>query len=182
MLNESERNRRSPAPRFGSSAELPLGILGAGLGSAEGDGTWLALLAATSVGLDAATIRAWVTTSLPLAPGAAFRLVVQSYDREKIDDAGLPNASARPRGSAQRSVSSEELRRGVGVSLVELGSQLAAGVVIAWIEEGEADLEFGSYEARPRPGVRPALSEVTTLGSTRTHLELREVAVLPACV
>ena len=81
-----------------------------------------------------------------------LRLVVQSY-REQDVVAGRPVPYARPLASAQRTVSSDQLRGGVQLDLVHFESDLDDDdddvVVIAWAEEGEADLDFDGLEARP---------------------------------
>ncbi len=115
-------------------------------------GSWLALLAATTLGDAADTLRAEVRAR-GLTEGA-YRLVVQSYDAT----AGkIPGPDARPVGSLQRAVTADELQRGVHVNLLELraGAVRPSGdtpVVVAWIEAGEPDLEFDAREARPRAG------------------------------
>jgi hypothetical protein len=116
-------------------------------------GSWLALLAATTLGDAADTLRAEVRAD-GLSEGGIYRLVVQSYDQSE----GLvPHEDARPVGSAQRAVTADELRIGVQVSLLELRQRAAArGVraplVVAWIETGKPDLEFDGRKARPAPG------------------------------
>jgi hypothetical protein len=116
-------------------------------------GSWLALLAATTLGDGADTLHAEV-----MAKGVtdgAYRLVVQSYD---ATDGRVPGRGARPVGSIQRAVTADELRQGVQVDLLELREQGAADagrerpMVVAWIEEGTADLEFDGRTARPVPG------------------------------
>jgi hypothetical protein len=116
-------------------------------------GSWLALLAATTLGDGADTLHAEV-----MAKGVtdgAYRLVVQSYD---ATDGRVPGRGARPVGSIQRAVTADELRQGVRVDLLELREQGAvdAGrerpMVVAWIDEGTADLEFDGRTARPVPG------------------------------
>ena len=112
-------------------------------------GSWLALLAATTLGDAADTLRAEVRAT-GLAGAGNYRLVVQSYDATGRD--------ARPVGSMQRSVSAEELRHGVHVNVLELrhGAAPATAVqsplVVAWIEAGHPDLEFDGRTARPSPG------------------------------
>jgi hypothetical protein len=112
-------------------------------------GSWLALLAATTLGDAADTLRAEVRAS-GLADGGNYRLVVQSYDATGRD--------ARPVGSMQRSVSAEELRQGVHVNVLELrqaatpSPELQSPLVVAWIEAGQPDLEFDGRTARPSPG------------------------------
>ncbi|HEY1696442.1 MAG TPA: hypothetical protein VGG39_29975 [Polyangiaceae bacterium] len=114
-------------------------------------GSWLALLAATTVGDAASTVRAQVRAD-GLRAGA-YRLVVQSYDASR---GGMPRPDERPVGSMQRSVTADELRSGVSVNLLELRAQAGAAthrpMVVAWIESGPADLEFDGRAARPSPG------------------------------
>jgi hypothetical protein len=111
-------------------------------------GSWLALLAATTLGDAADTLRAEVRAA-GLAGTGNYRLVVQSYD--------APGRDARPVGSIQRSVSADELRHGINVNLLELRhasppAQVQSPLVVAWIEAGEPDLEFDGRNARPTPG------------------------------
>lgn len=115
-------------------------------------GSWLALLAATTLGDGAGTVHAEVRAD-GLRDGA-YRLVVQSYDAA---GGSVPGRDARPVGSAQRAVTADELREGVRVNLLELRERAAEGgaaspMVVAWIEAGEPDLEFDGRTARPQPG------------------------------
>ncbi len=113
-------------------------------------GSWLALLAATTIGAGADTLRAEIRAD-GLRDGA-YRLVVQTYDAAR---GALPATYARPVGSAQRAVTAAELRAGVLVNLVELRAAETSGdkpVVVAWVEAGEPNLEFDGRTARPRPG------------------------------
>src|SRR3989442_1233621 len=116
--------------------------------------SWMALLAATTLGIDSAdTVRAEVTSDADLVESQDYRLVVQSYDASV---GALPGLRARPVGSVQRSVTGAELRQGVSVSLLELRQAASVAtedgepVVVAWIEDGKADLEFDGRMARPR--------------------------------
>jgi hypothetical protein len=115
-------------------------------------GSWLALVAATTLGDGVDTLRAEVRAD-GLSDGD-YRLVVQSYD----GIAGrVPGRRARPVGSAQRAVTADELRAGVQVSVLELRERADAGsterpLVVAWIEAGGPDLEFDGRTARPGPG------------------------------
>ena len=116
-------------------------------------GSWLALLAATTLGDAAAMVRTEVRAE-GLSDGRTYRLVVQSYD---ATDGRVPGQDARPVGSMQRSVTADELRQGVNVNLVEIrrGSEGVPGgrpVIVAWIENGQPDLEFDGRTARPRRG------------------------------
>ena len=112
-------------------------------------GSWLALLAATTLGDAADTLRAEVRARGLPATGT-YRLVVQSYD--------ATGHGARPVGSMQRAVSADELRQGVNVHLLELRqpvdspAQAPSPMVVAWIEAGEPDLEFDGRTARPGRG------------------------------
>jgi len=114
-------------------------------------GSWIALVAATTLGDAAGALRAEVRAD-GLSADGVYRLVVQSYDRSH----GLvPQRDARPIGSIQRAVTADELRNGVHVSLLEIRASETAReepLVLAWIEAGQPDLEFDGRNARPRPG------------------------------
>ena len=121
-------------------------------------GSWLALLAATTLGDAAGTLRAEVRAD-GLSDEGVYRLVVQSYDST---DGPVPGQDMRPVGSAQRAVTADELRHGVNVNLVEIRQSAANAsaansegrrpLVVAWIEAGQPDLEFDGRTARPRAG------------------------------
>lgn len=116
-------------------------------------GSWLALLAATTLGDAADTVRTEVRAD-GLSHGGRYRLVVQSYD---ISDGAVPGRYARPVGSTQRAVTADELREGVQIDLLELrpSTDAVSGkpLVLAWIEAGGGpDLEFDARTARPTPG------------------------------
>jgi hypothetical protein len=121
--------------------------------------SWLALLAATTLGAGRFDqIRARVSGSAEV--GKNYRLVVQSYAKDALDSAGLPSRYARPIASTQRAVTPEELETGVSVSVMQVADELEKNpVVIAWIEPGEADLEFDARAARPQPGASYAVSD-----------------------
>jgi hypothetical protein len=118
-------------------------------------GSWLALLAATTLGDGADTLHAEVRAhGLHGLREGAYRLVVQSYD---ASDGKVPGRYARPVGSMQRAVTADELRSGVHVNLLELRETTAEvaserPMVVAWIEAGEPNLEFDGRNARPCPG------------------------------
>jgi hypothetical protein len=137
-------------------------------------GSWLALLAATTLGDGADTLRAEVKAD-GLSDGV-YRLVVQSYDSS---DGPVPGRFARPVGSTQRSVTADELRDGVRVSLLELRRLVAdepreRPMVVAWVEAGDPELEFDGRMARPRPGTtygvveREAQQHVVQISLNRT--------------
>lgn len=116
-------------------------------------GSWIALLAATTLGDAAGTLHAKVR-AVGLSVDGAYRLIVQSYD---ASDGPVPGRDARPVGSLQRAVTADELRAGVHVDLLELrdgtnASGIDRPVVVAWVEAGEPNLEFDGRTARPAPG------------------------------
>jgi hypothetical protein len=111
------------------------------------------LLAATTLGVAASTLHADVQGDARLDDRRTYRLVVQSYSHDAADE--------HPLASMQREVTAEELRAGVRVGLLEFRQGRwdadspranAKPVVLAWIEEGRADLELDGLRARPRPG------------------------------
>jgi hypothetical protein len=118
-----------------------------------GSASWLALVAATSLGIaHAETVRAAIR--LPreaVTAGGRYRLIVQAYDGLRATQ-DIPS-SVRPRASAQRAVTLDDLADGVRIDLISLGEKnpIAAekGVVVAWVEPGEANLEFDARRARP---------------------------------
>jgi hypothetical protein len=140
--------------------------------------SWVGLLAAATLGVPgASTLRAEVRADMALLADRNYRLVVQSYDRPF--DGNMPSGNAKPRASIQRPVTAGELRKGVQVDLLELGQaavssdaraaaflgsrpaspqddaargELTKALVLAWVEEGRADLEFDGRRARPMPG------------------------------
>jgi len=125
----------------------------AGKARAAAAGSWIALVAATTLGDAAGALRAEVRAD-GLSDGGLYRLVVQSYDSS---NGHVPGPNARPVGSVQRAVTADELRHGVHVSLLEIRSNADTSasqtpLVLAWIEAGQPDLEFDGRTARPRPG------------------------------
>jgi hypothetical protein len=134
-------------------------------------GSWLALLAAVTLGDGADTVRAEVRAH-GLRAGA-YRLVVQSYD---ASDGRVPGRDARPVGSLQRAVTADELQQGVHVSLLELRELAGAPsadrpMVVAWIEAGEPNLEFDGRTARPRPGNMYGVAR-RDMGDDAVHISL----------
>jgi hypothetical protein len=121
--------------------------------------SWTALLADTAWGMSRlGRRRVRVKQRSVGAPREGLRVVVQSY-RERDVVAGRPTPYARPLASAQRGVSSDELKRGVLLDLVHFEDELDDVVVIAWTEEGEPDLDFDGLEARPPRAGRLAACE-----------------------
>ncbi len=127
--------------------------------------SWLSLLAATTPGLGSVrSIRAQIQ-AIVTGNSGPLRLVVQSYDPAQLTKGQLPAAGVRPLASLQRSISAEELARGLEVELVELGvtGAVVRPVLVAWVEPGYADLVFDALLARPS---RDAL---LCVGKTRGH-------------
>jgi hypothetical protein len=80
-----------------------------------------------------------------------MRLVVQTFPDKK---------RSRPTSTTQRTVTADELRRGVHVDLIDLSGESSSGDhVVAWVEKGEADLECDGGRARP--------SEKSLVGTAR---------------
>jgi hypothetical protein len=141
-------------------------------------GSWIALVAATTLGDAAVPVRAEVRAT-GLSENGVYRLVVQSYDAE---GAQVPGRYSRPVGSLQRSVTADEMRHGVHVSLVEFRGHTDTvkderePVLVAWVEAGEPDLEFDGRTARPQPGSvygvvrRGSDSDVVQISLTRKRV------------
>ena len=145
--------------------------------SAAVGASWMALLAATTIGLGHLDrVRAEVSADkadLGVA-GSRYRLVVQSYATGSVAAGKLPGTRQKPLASAQRSVTAEELSRGVAVDVLRVGESLdGSQVIVAWIEQGEANLEFDGAEARPSESAWYGASESRELGSARVVLKSR---------
>jgi hypothetical protein len=131
-------------------------------------------VALTTFGDAADAVRAQVRAE-GLSAGGVYRLVVQSYQGGTSQ---VPGPYARPLASVQRAVTSDQLRHGVHVSLVEMRQAAPEGatspVLVAWIEAGEPDLEFDGRMARPQPGCvygvvkRGSLEDVVQISLNRT--------------
>jgi hypothetical protein len=137
----------------------------------------MALVAATTIGLGQLDrVRAQVsadTATLGAASGR-YRLVVQSYSHGSVSAGNLPGLRHKPLASAQRSVTAEELSRGVAIDVLRVGGLVdPSQVIVAWIEKGEADLEFDGAEARPSATALYGASEARDLGSARVVLKAR---------
>lgn len=144
--------------------------------SAAVGASWMALLAATTIGLGHLDrVRAEVSADKGAIEGnGRYRLVVQSYSRESFTAGNLPGSRHKPLASAQRSVTAEELARGVAVDVLRVGETVdASQVIVAWIEQGEADLEFDGAEARPGASAWYGASESRELGAARVVLKAR---------
>jgi hypothetical protein len=150
----------STMPPASLSLVTPVAVpLAARCPSLPEDASWTALLADTSWGLSGLGRRR-VRVQQPHHGRAreGLRLVVQSY-RERDVVAGRPVPHARPLASAQRAVSTDQLKGGVQLDLVHFEQDTDDVVVIAWAEEGEPDLDFDGLQARPPRAVRLAAVE-----------------------
>jgi hypothetical protein len=146
--------------------------------SAAVGASWMALVAATTIGLgQLERVRAEVSADTAMLSGtsdARYRLVVQSYARDSVAGGNMPGSRQKPLASAQRSVTAEELSRGVAVDVLRVGETLdPSQVIVAWLEQGEANLEFDGAEARPAAGALYGASESRELGSARVVLKAR---------
>jgi hypothetical protein len=137
-------------PRFSDHKNLPKR---AALKTAA---SWLSLVAATTAGIGpTSTVRTRIRADVSDELGE-LRLVVHSYLEEQLGARTIPNAADRPMSSTQRSVTAEELRRGVVVDMVQPVGAAGAEVqplMVAWVERGRANLDFDALLARPLPGV-----------------------------
>lgn len=145
--------------------------------SAAVGASWMALLAATTIGLghlDRVRAEVSADTGMLGTAGSRYRLVVQSYARDSMAAGNLPGLRHKPLASAQRSVTAEELSRGVAVDVVRVGESVdPSQIIVAWIEQGEADLEFDGAEARPSASAWYGASESRELGAARVVLKAR---------
>jgi len=96
-------------------------------------------------------IRARVLGDLGLERSEALRLILQSYAPSGLDVGGIPRHGARPLGSSQWLLESEELKARVSVSLVHLG-HAPETTLVAWVQAGGAELDFDARHARPPKG------------------------------
>jgi hypothetical protein len=143
--------------------------------SAAVGASWMALVAATTIGLGhLERVRAQVSADTATLGAGSYRLVVQSYARESVPAGNVPGSRQKPLASAQRSVTAEELSRGVAIDVLRVGELLdPSQVIVAWIEQGEANLEFDGAEARPSASAMYGASESRELGSARVVLKPR---------
>lgn len=120
-------------------------------------------------------VRAQVSAdTASLGTSGRYRLVVQSYERDSVPSGNMPNARQKPLASAQRSVTAEELSRGVAVDVLRVGESLGdSQVIVAWIEQGEANLEFDGAEARPSAAALYGASDSRDVGAARVVLKPR---------
>jgi hypothetical protein len=145
--------------------------------SAAVGASWMALVAATTIGLghlDRVRAEVSADTGALGTAGGRYRLVVQSYASASMAAGKLPGLGHKPLASAQRSVTAEELSRGVAIDVLRVGELVdPRQVIVAWIEQGEANLEFDGAEARPSESAMYGASESRDLGAARVVLKAR---------
>jgi hypothetical protein len=122
--------------------------------SAAAGASWMALLAATSLGaVSVERMRAEVSAQdLAAATSAGYRLIVQSYASKSVAANQLPGANHRPLASVQRAVTAEELAHGIAVDVLQIDESSGEHVIVAWLEHGAPDLELDALRARPSRG------------------------------
>ena len=137
--------------------------------------SWMAILAATTFGVDAAAatvhaeVRAAASDLRDLRSGEEYRLIVQTYN----DHREPYRPGAKPVASMQRAVTAAELRRGVQIDLFELhegvnGVSEHEPMVVAWIERGRPDLEFDGRMARVPANALSGMARVQRDGDRAT--------------
>lgn len=163
-------------------ARSPKTIAKARAVTAPGYASWIALVAATTLGAGQfASFRAEIRAEPEVTVDDAktgYRLVVQSYAATGAVAAnGLPAAGARPLASTQRAITAQELREGVAVDIVQVGvteDEASKPIVLAWVEPGEPNLEFDALRARPNPGAFYGVAQADAdASSTRVRIERR---------
>lgn len=128
----------------------------------QGDGvpvrsgaSWLSLVAATTKGIgQLGRVRVKIKATARM-PGSAFRLVVHSYAASALRQDEAPSAALTPIASVQRAVSQEDLRSGLELDLVHVGSSSPIPdeyIVFAWVEPGHPDFAYDAALARPSVG------------------------------
>lgn len=141
--------------------------------SAAAGASWIALLAATSLGaVSVERMRAEVSAQdLAAATNAGYRLIVQSYAPGSVAAGQLPGSTHRPLASVQRSVTAEELARGIAVDVLQIDQVHGqdAPLIVAWVEHGAPDLELDALRARPSRSLVYGIAQ-TSQGSAQLVL------------
>jgi hypothetical protein len=118
--------------------------------------SWLALLATSTLGADSTTLLAEVQLDESvrgIKASVPQRLIVQVYAGRARD----LSEESKPTSSAQRAVTVDQLRQGIGVHLVDMKPDPLLPsperlTVVAWVEPGVANLELDALNARPPTG------------------------------
>ncbi len=152
MIKKAEAKLANPS-NTGKRAHNPRSSV---VSSAAAGASWIALLAATSLGaVSVERMRAEVSAQdLVAATSAGYRLIVQSYAPKSVAANQVPGANHRPLASVQRAVTAEELAHGIAVDVLQINEHSGeqAPVIVAWIEHGAPDLELDALRARPGRG------------------------------
>ncbi len=149
--------------------------------SATAGASWMALLAATSLGaVSVERMRAEVSAQdLAAATSAGYRLIVQSYARSSVAGNQLPGANQRPLASVQRAVTAEELAHGIAVDVLQIDQVMNehGPVIVAWIEHGAPDLELDALRARPTQSALYGVAQ-SSAGSAQIVLRRQGAAAI----
>lgn len=137
-------------------------------------GSWLALVAAATVGSGTSPVLANLTlddADRPLKSQAFHRVIVQLLP-VSADGASLRD---QPRSSEQRIVTLDQLRRGIQIPLFHPSNQPEPELaVVAWLHPGEAHLELDPFEARPEGSRVIGVSRIATeAGHVQVRLQRR---------
>ncbi|MET0794038.1 MAG: hypothetical protein ABW061_21130 [Polyangiaceae bacterium] len=175
LIKKAESNMANPQTIGKRTREARASVVS----SAAASASWMALLAATSIGaVSVERMRAEVSAQdLGAATSAGYRLIVQSYARSSVVANQLPSAGHRPLASAQRAVTAEELAEGIAVDVLQIdqASSEHAPVIVAWIEHGAPDLELDALRARPSRSAVYGVAQ-TLAGSAQVVLRRQSVA------
>jgi hypothetical protein len=121
----------------------------------RGGDSWLGLVAATTKGVgERRRVRVRIRAAAPLR-GDSFRLIVQSYSVSALAHRAVPLDSDTPVASLQRAVSQDELKAGLDIEVMHLGTNSHEPgdlLVYAWVEPGRPDFDFDAALARPTLG------------------------------
>ena len=193
MWHESCFSFRTQPGNFSARPDVPNKVLtlkarsritatARGAAKAAAGASWLALVAATTVGVGSLyRVRAAVSVDARKLSRSdvGYRLIVQSYAPESfgIGARDLPALRARPLASTQRAVTLEELARGIAVDVLGVSSTgESAPVIVAWVESGKPNLEFDALEARPNDdAVYGVAAQSETARATPVVLSRRRV-------
>lgn len=143
---------------------------------AESGASWLSLVAATTSGIGPIDcVRVRVRAKSGASPKGVLRLVIQLYQVVASDVRALPDRSIVPFASIQRSVTAEELARGIELDVVHSSAESAGSgetMVFAWVEPGQPNFEFDAALARPSRGAYRGCVLSGSRGSVRPVAEV----------